>query len=97
MTILLNKVDVDTVGNEFVCDGGCKRLVVDAISFGGGTVTIELKIFGGQWGVPKLPDGSKAEFTEFDYEKIDFIANGDLVRATLSGSTGASAVNVNLS
>jgi len=96
---LLNEVAVDTTPADSACyvsDGSAKNLLIDAISFGGGSVTIEVKRVGGQWVVPKLADGSYAIFTAGAVEKVDFVAQGDLVRAKLTGSIGASKVNAKL-
>ena len=98
MTItLLNEVDIDTIGTPWISDGASKSLLIDAVSFGGGSVTIEVKRYNGQWVVPSLPDGSPATFTAGTFQKFDYAGFGIYVRAKLTGSTGASKVNVLLS
>ena len=94
---LLNEVNVDTTGSPWLSDGGCKSLLIDAISFGGGTVTIEVQRLNGQWVVPTMDDGTPYSFIAGDFKKFDYAGNGIYVRAKLTGSTGASKVNVFLS
>ena len=97
---LLNEVNADTTPADADCylsDGGCKSLLIDAVSFGGGKVTIEVKRLNGQWVTPTLPDGSLAEFTANALEKFDYVGQGLIVRAKLTGATAPSKVNVFLS
>ena len=94
---LLNEVNADTTGTPWLSDGGCKSLLVDAVSFGGGSVTIEVQRLNGQWVIPTFADGSQAIFTSGSFQKVDFAGAGIYVRAKLTGSTGASKVNVYLS
>ena len=95
MSVLLNNVSVDTDGAALTTDGGNKTVSVDATSFGSGTVTIEGRRPSGPWIVLTIA-GSPATFTANAIRMIDRLGQGMEVRATLTGSTGANAVNVYL-
>jgi hypothetical protein len=97
MITLLSEVNIDTIGDAWKSDGACKSLLIDAVGFGGGTVTIEVKRDGGQWVVPTKTDGTPTAFLQNSLEKFDYAGAGYYVRARLNGSTGASKVNVCLS
>ena len=97
--ILLNEVNANTTPADADCytsDGSCKSLLIDAVTWGGGTVTIEVKRHGGQWVIPTLPDGSPATFTADTLQKFDYVGQGLIVRAKLTGATAPSKVNVRL-
>lgn len=73
-------------------DGAIKTFAVWG-SFGGGVVTLEGSPDGGAtFIVMKKSDGSNSTFTSDSIEILDVMKNGMIIRATLSGSTGA---NVN--
>lgn len=93
---LLNEVNDNSIGTEWLSDGGCKSLLIDAVDFGGGTVTIQVKRYNGEWVIPVLPDGTLAQFTSNTFQKFDYAGFGIYVRAILTGSSGASKVNVYL-
>ena len=94
--LLLDSVDVDTVGEAFIVDGGIYTVVVEATSFGGGTVTLQGR-YGksGNW-VTLTDNGVPAEYTESILRGLKDFARSMEIRAVLSSSTGASSVTVRL-
>lgn len=93
MKKLLSNVSVDTDGQGFVTDGGSKNLFIFADNFGGGSVTIYASADGGDHWIPLEIGGVPAVFTDQVVKVIDYIAQGMLIKAELSGSSGASGVN----
>lgn len=88
--ILLNNVNVDTIGDPEPTDGGKRVLIVRADSFGDGTVKIEAKSNNDPSGrFLAVPDAS---FTSGDTKILDGAKSGMTYRAVLSGSSGASNV-----
>ena len=90
MTILLNNVNVDTVGEIFTFSGGSKVLFIRADNFGGGTLTIEAAD-------PSDPSERFATldggaFTLNGTKIIESTVPGMKFRAVLAGSSGASNV-----
>lgn len=92
--ILLNNVSVDTDSETFSLIGGFNTIVIRGDNYGGGTINIQARSKSDpnlRWG--NLPNG---EFTE----DATVIARGlepNLeLRASFSGSTGASNVFVEL-
>ena len=96
MTKLLNNVSVDTVGVGPLGDGGNKVLAVWGAAFGGGSVTIEASPDGGTTWITLTYGGNPAVFTTNTIRLLDRIGQGMQIRASLSGSTGASNVNADL-
>jgi hypothetical protein len=96
MTKLLDNVSVDTIGTPQAGDGGSKQISVWATDFGGGSVTIELSPNNGVTWNTLIYNSNPAVFTE----NIDFFlfkfSQGVLMRAALSGSSGASNVNADI-
>lgn len=93
---LLNEVNDNTVGAAMPSDGSAKSLLVDAVAFGGGTVTIEVQRVGGQWVIPEQGDGTPAVFTTNTFQKFDFPGQGLYTRAVLSGATSNLPTNATL-
>ena len=73
---LLNEVNTDSTSDPWKSDGACKSIIIDAVSFGSGNVTIEVRRPNGQWVIPKLIDGSPAVFGENTIEKLDYLGFG---------------------
>jgi hypothetical protein len=97
MTMLLQNVSVDTDGAGIPADGGTKTLSIWATSFGGGSVTIQGSPDGGTTWITLTYGGNPAIFTENTFRLINRLGQGLLIRAILTGSTGASNVNADLS
>lgn len=98
---LLSNISVDTVGAAFEAPKGGGRQLRDsyvsvycwATSFGGGTVTVEVSPDGGtSWFVMRRWNENQAIFTISDVYTC--FTRGGHVRARLTGSAGASGVNV---
>lgn len=94
--MLLNGVNIDTDGIPVDGDGGNKVFAVWANDFGGGTVTLEASPDGGTTWITLTYGGNPATFTGNTIRLIDRIGQGMKIRATLTGSTGASNVNADL-
>jgi len=90
---LLQDVIVDTVGTAATSTGGPMVLQVSATSYGSGSVTIQGRFDALEW-TTLTYGGNPAVFTSNQLLKLDYAPNGMSLRATLSGSTGATAVNV---
>jgi len=93
--VLLDKVNIDTNGTYIASNGSEKQLIAEADSFGGGTVNIETSI-DGNISIPVTINGfpgTPISFTTNGSVKI-FIGQGAKIRATLTGSSGASNVRV---
>lgn len=86
--------DGTDTGLEFIGDGGGKQLTIYGTSLGGGTIAIETSADDGTIWVPVTFSGSPSAFTAFAAYFIRRIAQGVKWRAVLSGSSGASNVNV---
>ena len=93
---LLDGVNVDTDGPARKGDGGGKVLTIYGTSLGGGSITIELSNEDTTNWVPITYSGSPFVATSFEAYYIRRISQGQYVRARLTGSTGASNVNVDL-
>lgn len=94
---LLQNAIVDTVGAEIQGIGGGKVIQISSANFGGGAVTIEGRLDSSLEWTALTYGGNPAVFTSKQILKLDFWATAMSLRATLSGSSGASAVNVVLS
>jgi len=96
MSRSLNNVSVDTTGLAIQGDGGSKVISVWGADFGGGSVALEISPDGGTtWNI-MIYKGSPAVFTNnVDLFLVKF-PQSYLIRATLSGSTGASGVNADI-
>lgn len=90
---LLDAVDVDTVGSGEPGAGGPYNLTVFADNFGGGTVSIEISDDNGSHWVPVTFLGVALLVTTDTSLLINKISQGQLIRASLSGSSGASNVS----
>lgn len=95
--LLLDNVSVNTVGEWIRVDGGSYSAVVWGDNFGGGQVTLECSPDGGLTAIA-LRDWSDAvyNFTDNNVKGLDYIGQGLLVRAVLSGAAGASNVSAGL-
>lgn len=94
MIKLLDAVSVNTNGTKQKSDGASKNLSVWATSFGTGKVTFQVSPNDGvTWITPKI-NGNPAEFTEDSSVKVDFVGQGQHVRAILTGANGSTS-NVN--
>lgn len=92
---LLKGVDADTNGDPVITNGSAKTFVIDATDLGGGTVALQIKrnVVGADW-VTMTHGGSPAEYTANASGYIDTVRRGFVIRATLTGSTTPSNVNV---
>lgn len=90
---LLDAVDTNTVGVGYHGNGCQYNLTVFADSFGGGTVSIEISDNGGTHWVPVTFLGAALTFTASSSRTITKLSQGQLIRASLSGATGASNVS----
>jgi hypothetical protein len=97
MTKLLDNVSVDTNGDGVRGDGAGKALVIWADNFGGGSVNIEFSPDAGTTWVIGTIGGNPASFTANTTKYIVKIGQSEQIRATLTGSTGASNVNAQIS
>jgi hypothetical protein len=88
---LLDDISTDTVGSAFKTDGGSKTFHCWG-TFGSGTVSLEASSDGTNWTVLSI-SGTAAEFTTAKVAFIERLGQGMHVRASLSGSSGASGVN----
>lgn len=96
MTWLLTDVSVDVNGTAIESDGAGKLLIVWATDFGGGTVTVQVSPDGGTTWIALLVIGTAVAFTANAAQFLDRVGQGMQIRAILSGSSGASAVNARL-
>jgi hypothetical protein len=94
---LLDAVIIDTVGTAIEGIGGQRIIQVSSSNFGGGSVTIEGRLDSDLEWTTLTYGGNPAVFTTKQILKLDFWAATMQLRATLSGSTGATAVTVVLS
>lgn len=94
---LLKDVTIDTVGDEIKGIGGKKVIQVSSADYGGGSVTIEGRLDSNFEWETLTYGGNPAVFTSGVILNLDFWATTMSLRATLSGSTSPSAVNVALS
>lgn len=94
---LLENISVDTVGTPIFGDGAEKSLTVWGTAFGGGAVTLDISDNGSDF-VPVTENGGNIiSFTANTSRVILKIPSTQLVRASLTGSAGASGVNVVMS
>lgn len=85
---IMDGINVDTVSSNSTMLGVVTLIYIFATSFGGGTITIENSVDGGVTWIPlKL-------YTNSDADEIIALAENSLLRARLTGSGGASNVNV---
>ena len=93
MIILLQNISADTVGEALSGDGKSKQLLVSATDFGGGSVTLEVSLDKTNW-APLTKGGVPAVYTAnaTDYARV--VGMATYIRATLSGSTNPSNLNV---
>jgi len=91
---LLDKVDANTIGSNFIWKGGPSQLVVTGDSFGGGNVIIELSEDGVIYFSAKFSDGTDFVATDNDSFPVCGWSQGIIVRATLQGATSPSNVTV---
>ena len=96
--LLLNSVSDDAVGGAMVGDGSDVAVAVEAVSFGGGYVRLEMRRPGGNVWIPVTvaSDLSPAPVYEITSNSV-FPINvpiGYELRAVLVGSTGANGVTV---
>lgn len=92
--ILLNNINVDAESLPFVSKGGEALLNIRADSFGGGSVVLSIgtknestvRYF-------DLPDGT---FTANSTKRLAFFPFRSVIKARLTGSTGASNVFVDI-
>lgn len=97
ITKLLDAVDVDTNGAGVSGDGARRLCHIYAVAFGGGTVTLQMSTNGGTtWTTLIQADGTDAAFTAAVVIEIALISQSVLIRATLTGSGGASDVTAEL-
>lgn len=94
--ILLDGVDADTNGEAFPTYGSDQTLVIQAASYGGGTVNIEISRDSGASWVPLTINGVIATFNSDGAYLVNRISAHYLVRATLTSSTSPSNVFVEL-
>jgi len=92
MTYLLEDVSVDTDGTGAKADGGNKTVAIWGTDFGGGTVTLEGSPDSGTTWITLTIGGASATFTANAIRMVDRLGQGMQVRATLTGSSGASGV-----
>ncbi len=91
---LLDNANADTTGSPVTGSGASKSITVFADNFGGGTVTLELSDDnGGHW-VPVTQEGTAVTFVENTSAFLRKLAQGQKIRAKLSGSSGASNVTL---
>ena len=90
--ILLWEVNVDTDGEAVKGDGGSKQLIIQADNFGGGVVTIQTSFDKIIW-VTMIYNGVPAVFPSNISLYLNRIGQGAWIRATLTGSLGASNVS----
>lgn len=94
MTILLNEVNVDTTSDEFRSRGGPALVVIRGDNYGTGAVNIELATNADpQSRFALFPGGA---FTANGSLDLGFLPVGTLLRADLTGSTGANDVFVEI-
>jgi hypothetical protein len=94
---LLDKVSTDTVGDAFSGDGDWKSLVITADDLGGGTISVELSDTSKTYWAPAMyKDDIPFEVTDIGAFKLEKMPSGIYIRASLSGSTGANDVSVEL-
>jgi hypothetical protein len=95
--VLLNNISSDTQPDQegFHVTGATMSVSVRADDFGGGTVSLECSADGGiKWAILLKPDGNPAAFTVDSDVLVDRLSPGQMIRATLAGSTAPSNVKV---
>jgi len=94
---LLDAVDVDTNGAGVQGDGAERLCHIYAVAFGSGTVTLQMSTDGGTtWTGINQADGTAAAFTVATVVVVSLIPAATLIRAILTGSSGASDVTAEL-
>lgn len=87
-TKLLDNVAGDTTGSWFNWDGGAGVVGIQANTFGGGAVTMEVSHDGGSTAVPVLfSDGTAFSVTADGSYPFTSFGQGTMVRAKLAGAT----------
>ncbi len=93
-TPLLYQINKDTVGNPVSFQNQISHtLAVQAVSFGGGTVTVEWSIDAITWSPLLDINNNPAVFTQ-NALNVGLTFNSIYLRASLSGSTNAQNVTV---
>jgi len=93
MAKLLDNVSVDTDGTPVLGDGSGKGLAIWATTWGSGTVTIQVSPDNKVTWITATIGGNPASFTANAVRYIIKIGQGQWIRATLTGSSGAVGVN----
>lgn len=93
---LLDNVSIDTDGEPYRGLGAGMAIDIWADDFGGGSVNLELSPDNGNTWIIGEYGGNPASFSTNIAKYIVKIGIGELIRATLTGSTGASNVNAML-
>ena len=94
---LLDAVSTDTIGTGVAMDGSGRVLTVYGDNLGGGTISLDISDDNGVHWVPVTYNASPLLLTSFTSREIVRLAQGQLIRASLTGSTGASNVTVAVS
>jgi len=95
MTILLDNVMTDTVSDIVTFRGGPAVIYVRGDDYDGGTVEIEIAtVDDSEQRFAAITDGS---FTADGTVKIDYLANGSQLRASLTGATSPINIFVSVS
>lgn len=90
---LLNKVNVDTTGELLsLRRGGKYNTMVEADDMGGGTIILQLSMFGDSWQPIKDGAGNDITFTGPGVISMN-LGEGQGIRAVFAGSTDASNVS----
>lgn len=91
--ILLNGISVNTTGSAKNTTGSGQNICVWATNFGGGSVTVQVSPDSGTTWITITYNGAPAIFTSNSVFYCERISTELLVRAVLSGASGA--INVN--
>lgn len=94
--VLLDSVIVDGSGPSFVTDGGAYTLFVQAVDFGGGTVSLDASFDGAVTWITFSEGVTPIAFTVNTVRVVEGLSGGIQIRGTLTGSTSASGVKVTL-
>ncbi len=90
---LLESVSVNTTGSQNTTTGSGQNICVWATNFGGGTVTVQVSPDSGTTWITITYNGAPAIFVANAVYYCERISTELLVRATLTGASGASNVN----
>ena len=96
MSFLLENVSVDTTGAGIQGDGGNKGISIYATSFGSGNVSLEISPDEGTTWINVPYNGVPSAFTTNVDLLLLTLRQEWIIRAKLTGSSGASGVNVKL-